>query len=151
MLNNFFNVYFQFWVHFFWVKINLVRHLLNDTDDFTEHVRSGLFYECHQIFDFFLFRLIDNHFISFIHEKVEFVSKFIVIEQSVIDFDEAVIFILCFLILSKKLSNVFISLKVLIFEFFKPFLSLFDTDLFHRQKMCSFKKLSEILIYDYWK
>jgi len=53
------------------------------------------------------------------------------IEKSVIDFDKAVILIFGFLVLSKELSNVFISLEILIFEFFKPFFSLFDTDLFH--------------------
>ena len=50
-----------------------------------------------------------------------------------VDFDEAVILIFGFLVLSEELSNVFIGLKILIFEFLKPFFSLFDTDLFHSE------------------
>ena len=57
------------------------------------------------------------------------------IKKSVIDFDEAVILVFGFLVLSEELSNVFIGLKILIFEFLKPFFSLFDTDLFHGEQM----------------
>lgn len=133
MLDNLFDMDFKFGIHFFGIEVSFVGHLLNDTDDFAKHIRSGFFYKCHEIFDFFLFRLIDNHFISFIHVKVELISKLAMIEKSVVDFDEAVILIFGFLVLSEELSNILIGLKILIFQFLKPFFSLFDTDLFHRE------------------
>lgn len=135
MLDNFFDMDFKFSIHFFCIDVSFVWHLLNNTDDFAKHVRSGFFNEGHQIFDFFLFWLVDYHFVSIIHVKVEFISKLVMIEKSVIDFDEAVILVFGFLVLSEELSNVFIGLKILIFEFLKPFFSLFDTDLFHGEQM----------------
>lgn len=131
MLDNILDMDFKFWIHFFCTNVSFAWHFLNNTDDFAKHVRSGFFHKSHQIFDFFLLWFVDHHFVSFIHIKVEFISKLAMIEKSVIDFDKAVILIFGFLVLSKELSNVFISLEILIFEFFKPFFSLFDTDLFH--------------------
>ena len=100
MLNDFFDMNFKFRIHFFMVDIGFIWHLLDHTDDFTKHVRSCFLYKSHQIFNFFLFRLIDNHFVTFIHKKVELISKFAVIKKSVVNFYKTVILIFSLLVLS---------------------------------------------------
>lgn len=134
VLDNILNKDFKLWIHFFWIGIRLVWHFLDDANDFGKHVRSGFFHEGHEILDFLLLRFINDHLVSFFHEKVEFISKFAVIEKGMINFNEAIVFVLCFLVFSEELCHVFISLKILIFEFFKPFFGLFDANLFHRGK-----------------
>ncbi len=53
------------------------------------------------------------------------------VKKSMVDFDKAIILILSLLIFSEELGNVFVGLEIFRFEFFEPFLSLFDTNLFH--------------------
>lgn len=139
ILDNLLNKDFKLWIHFFLIEIRFVGHFLDDANDFGKHVRPGFFYKGHEILDFFLLRFINNHFVSFIHEKVEFISEFAVVKKSMINFNKAIIFVLSFLVFSEELCNVFISLKILVFEFFKPFFSLLDANLFHRGKWVSSK------------
>ncbi len=134
MLDDFFYMNFELRVHFFGIHPCFPRHLLNDVYDLSEDLRSALFHECHQIFYFLFFRLVDHHLVSLVHEKVQLFGQLVMIEKSMIDFYEAVILIFCLLVLSQELCNILIGLKILTFQFFKPFFGLFDTDLFHQEK-----------------
>ena len=132
MFGNFFDLDFQLRVHLFRAHSGLGGHFLDDVDEFSKDLRAAFLDECHEFFDFVFFRFIDDQFVALFHEKVYFFSQLAMIEKSVIDLNEAIILILGFLILPKELGNVFVSLEILGFEFFKPFLGLFDADLLHR-------------------
>jgi hypothetical protein len=84
--------------------------------------------------DLLFLRLVDDHLVTLLHVSVELLSKFEVVQQSVVYLDKAIVLVLCFLILPQKLCNVLVSLDVFGFELLKPFLSLFDTDRFHLAK-----------------
>lgn len=131
MFDNFFDVNFEFCVHLFGAHSRLAWHLLDDVDNFGKNFRFALFHECHEVFDLLLLGLVNDHFISLVHKKIEFLGQLTMIKKSVIDLDKAIILILSFFVLPKELSNVLIALKILGFKFFQPFFSLFDADLLH--------------------
>jgi hypothetical protein len=135
MLDNLFDVYFEFSVHLFWTHACLSRHFLNNANYLCKDFWPTFLHECHQIFDLLLFRLIDDHFISLFHEKVKLLSQLAMIQKSVIDLNEAIILIFGLFILSKEFSNVFVSLQIFNFKLFKPFFGLLDADLLHMEKV----------------
>lgn len=134
MFDDFFDMNFELRIHFFRIHACFSGHFLNHINDLSEDLRSALFHECHQIFYFLFFRLVDDHLVPLVHEEIELFGQLVVIEKSMIYFDEAVILIFGLVILSQEFSNILIGLKILAFKFFKPFFSLFDTDLFHQEK-----------------
>lgn len=140
MLCDFLDLDFEFGVHFFRghhthgvrsIGPVLARHVCDDADEFAKDLRAGFLDEGHQFFDFLFFRPVDHHFVAFLHKKVQLFSQLAVVQQRVIDLNEAIVLILSFLVLSEELSDVFVALEVFGLEFFKPFFGLFHTDRLH--------------------
>jgi hypothetical protein len=134
MLDNVLDVNFEFCVHLLWTHACLGRHFLDDVNYFSEDLRAAFLHKCHEVLDFLFFGLVDDHSVALLHEEVELLSELAVVEESVIDFDEAIVLIFGLLILPEEFGNVFVGLEVFGFEFFEPFFGLFDADLLHREK-----------------
>lgn len=135
MSDNLFDMNLKLCVKFFWVHSWFIWHLMNNFNDSSKYLGSVLFHESHELFDFFIFRFFDNHFVTFFQISVKLLSKLIMVKKGMIHLNKAIIWILCLLIFPKELSNVFIRLNILIFKFVKPLLGHFNSNLFHLTKV----------------
>ena len=99
---------------------NLFKNLRPDPFDLGE-----------ELFDFLFLRPVDDELIGFFHVVVDFFGEFSVREQCVTDLDIAVVFVLALLIKAQELDDVFVGLRILGFELFKPPLGLLDVYLFY--------------------
>ena len=131
MLDNLFDMRFDFLVQVLRVLVGLVAQVLDDRHDFGEHFRPSFLYVAHEILDLFGVGPADYHFVALIHKHVNVICEPRMFQESVIYFDETVELILRLLILPQILGDIFIGLNIFIFEPIKPFLCLFDVDLFH--------------------
>lgn len=135
MLDDFLDMDFEFGVQLFWINTCLARQVMDNTDDFGEDFWSALLHKCHEVLNFFLLGLVDDHLVAFVHVEVELLGELAVIKKGVIDFDEAIILIFGLFVFPQEFGNVLVSLEIVIFQLFQPFLSLLDADLFHMEKV----------------
>lgn len=99
MLDNLLDMNFKFSVHFLWIHTSFAGHLLDDVNNLSKYFWLAFLHESHQIFNFLFFRLVDDHFVSIIHVSVKLFSQLAMIEESVVDLDEAVVLIFSLFVL----------------------------------------------------
>ena len=85
----------------------------------------------HEVFDLVLFRLVYHELVGLLHVNIELLGQIRMGQQGVVDLHEAVVIVLSFLILAEGLTQFLVGLSVLGLQFFKPFLGLLHSYLFH--------------------
>ncbi len=97
-------------VHFFRVHSRSAWHFLDDVDYPHKYLWLVPLHKCHEILDLLFFRLVDNQLVSIIHVSVQLFSQLMMMEQGVVNLDEAVILIFSLFIFPQKFSDVLVGL-----------------------------------------